>query len=360
MAEQHDSWLAGLGIDVQRFFSEAAEKIKGVKETVDGAKKVATADYGSETPTESVVDPGAAEESLKDFAEDVKTTSKKLKQAKGVLEKVKGESDLAKAVGQTSEALDQVSEGLDKVGEGAEKVLKVAAAVRKLEECRRVLVRVQAVDFTQTDRRVENAKAMGDLAKLFGEFGAQATDELPMLKGYFQLISRLGEIWVPFARMVDRREKEAMAASESGDAVPAPAEAQGPAADTSRVIALADVKGYLYEQLDILQSTTNPALGLADRHRRIVRDHDFDENFDELLVLVERSHGLKAEMEHFIAEKTPLELPGEKYRQKDLAEKWTPCHDAVVELKALGDLAWMGVTYEPALRALEAVRPKKA
>src|SRR5690348_2677619 len=148
MAEEHDTWLAKLGVNVERFFAEARDKVAGAKGTLDDAKKVANADYGSDTPTESQVDPGPAEESFKDFTEQVKATSEKLKQVKGVLDKVKGESDFAKAVGQTSDALDQVSDGLDKVGDGADKVLKVAAAVRKLEECRQVLRRVQAVDFT--------------------------------------------------------------------------------------------------------------------------------------------------------------------------------------------------------------------
>src|SRR4051812_44766925 len=109
MAEEHDSWLSQFGVNVQGFL----KKFEGAKSTVDDAKKVADADYGSDTPTESHVDPGAAEESLKDFTEDVKSTSKKLKQAKAVMDKVKGEAGVAKAIGQTSEALEQVSEGLD-------------------------------------------------------------------------------------------------------------------------------------------------------------------------------------------------------------------------------------------------------
>jgi hypothetical protein len=244
------------------------------------------------------------------------------------------------------------------VGEGGEKVLKVAAAARKLEECRQVLVRVQAVDFTQTDRRVENAKAMGDLAKLFGEFGAEATKEVPMLKGYFQLISRLGEIWVPFARMVDRREKEAMDASEDRPDMQAPPEPKGVAADPSRVIKLEEVPKYLEKQWDVFDRSGQTRE--ARRARDILDEHDFDENFKAFLADLERSHGAKAEALHFIAEKTPLELPGEKYLQENLANHWKPCHEAVVALRdELERWNWIGVTYEPAVKALEAARPKK-
>jgi hypothetical protein len=341
-------------------WEEVMKKIEQARKKLDAAKQVANADYGSDTPTESQVEPGAAEESLKDFSEDVKTTTAKLKQAQQVLSSVKGESQTAKALGESADALGKVAEGLDKVGDGAEKVLKVAAAVRKLEECRQVLVRVRAVDFTQTDKRVENAKAMGDLAKLFGEFGAEATKEVPMLKGYFQLISRLGEIWVPFARMVDRRDREATEAASDRDQVQPAAEPKGIAADTSRSIPLDGIIGFLDEQCGILDKAGESTE--AARATRIRDDGSFDENFRELLATIERSHGVRAEIMHAIAEKTPLELPGEKWLQDDLARHWKDCYEVALQLRDGFDRKWnwMGVTYQPVVRALEAIRPKKA
>ncbi|MCE9659861.1 MAG: hypothetical protein K8R60_14970 [Burkholderiales bacterium] len=332
---------------------------KEVLKPVEDAKKVANADYGNDTPTESAVDPGAAEESFKAFADDVEAATKRLKQAQGVLAKVQGQWETAKAIGQTAEALGKVAEGLEKVGDGAGKVLKVAAAVRKLEECRQVLIRVQAVDFTQTGNRVKNAQAMGDMAKLFGEFGAAASEELPMLKGYFQLISRLGEIWVPFAKMVDRREQEAFDAAD-GKMKPEPApEAKDIAADTGETIALEDVPAFLDRQWSTLDSSQEAR---AARQARDIRDDgEFDENFRKFLAAIEKSHGLKAKMFHAIAENTPVELPGERFLQEDLARYWKACYDVVVKLRAELDKNWnwMGVTYQPAVRALAAAKPKK-
>ena len=332
---------------------------KEVLKPLEDAKKVADADYGNETPTQSAVDPGAAEESLKDFADDIEAATKRLKQAQGVLAKVQGESETAKAIGQTAEALGKVAEGLEKVGDGAGKVLAVAAAVRKLEECRQVLIRVEAVDFTNTGNRVKNAEAMGDLAKLFGEFGAEASKELPMLKGYFQLISRLGEIWVPFAKMVDRREQEAFDAADGKMKPEQVPESKGIAADTGETIALEDVPGFLDRQW-----TTFDRSGQT-REARLARDiredGKFDENFEKFLAAIEKSHGLKARMLHAIAENTPVELPGERFLQEDLAQHWKACYDVVVKLKAELDKNWnwMGVTYQPAVRALALAKPKK-
>ena len=331
---------------------------KEILKPFDDAKKVADADYGSDTPTASAVDPGAAEQSLKDFADDVQAATKRLKQAQGVLAKVKGESATAKALGQTAEALGQVAEGLEKVGDGAGKVLAVAAAARKLEECRQVLIRVDAVDFTRTEDRVRNAQAMGDLAKLFGEFGAEATKEVPMLKGYFQLISRLGEIWVPFAKMVARREQEAFDAAD-GKTKPVPtAEPKGIAADTGETIALDDVPAFLERQWETFDRSGQSRE--ARQHRDICADGEFDENFAKFLAAIEKSQGVKAKVLHAIAENTPVELPGERFLQEDLARHWKACHDVALKLKAeLERWNWMGVTYQPAVRALAAAKPKK-
>jgi hypothetical protein len=332
---------------------------KELLEPFDDANKVASADYGNETPTESAVDAGAAEQSFKDFADDVAATSKRLAQAQGVLAKVQGESAMAKAVGRTAESLGKVAEGLAKVGDGAGKVLKVAAAARKLEECRQVLIRVDAVDFTRTEDRVKNAQAMGDLAKLFGEFGAEATKEVPMLKGYFQLISRLGEIWVPFAKMVARREQEAFDAADGKTKPVATAEPKGIAADTGETIALEDVPAFLERQWETFDRSGQSRE--ARRHRDLCSDGEFDENFRRFREAIEKSHGLKARMLHAIAESTPVELPGERFLQEDLARHWKACHDVAVQLVAEFDRNWnwMGVTYQPALRALAAAKPKK-
>ena len=325
----------------------------------DDAKKVAAADYGNETPTASAVDPGAAEQSLKDFADQVEATAKRLRQAQGLLAKVEGQSAMAKAVGQTAESLGKVAEGLEKVGDGAGKVLKVAAAARKLEECRQVLIRVDAVDFTRTEDRVKNAQAMGDLAKLFGEFGAEATKEVPMLKGYFQLISRLGEIWVPFAKMVARREQEAFDAADGKTRSEPQPESKGIAADTGETIALGDVPAFLERQWETFDRSGQSRE--ARRHRDLCSDGEFDESFRRFLEAIEKSHGLKAKMLHAIAENTPVELPGERFLQEDLARHWKACHDVAVQLVAEFDRNWnwMGVTYQPALRALAAAKPKK-
>ena len=331
---------------------------KEVLKPLEDAKKVADADYGNEAPTQSAVDPGAAEQSLKDFADQVEATSKRLKQAQGLLGKMKGESDRAKAFGKTADALGKVAEGLDKVGDGAGKVLAVAAAARKLQECRDVLRRVEDVDFTDPSRRRENAEAMGDLAKLFGELGAEASKEVPMLKGYFQLISRLGEIWVPFANMVDRREQEAFDAAD-GKTKPEPrAEPKSVAADTGRTIALEDVAGFLDEQWTVFDRSGQPRE--ARQARDIRESGEFDEHFAKFLAAIEKSQGLKAKMLHAIAENTPVELPGERFLQEDLARHWKGCHDVVVKLEAeLGRWSWMGVTYQPAVRAVAAAKPKK-
>ena len=332
---------------------------KEVLKPLEDAKKVANADYGNETPTESAVDPGAAEQSLQDFADDIESVTKRLKQAQGVLAKVEGESAMAKAVGQTAESLGKVAEGLEKVGDGAGKVLKVAAAARKLQECRDVLRRVEAVDFTDTDNRVRNAQAMGDLAKLFGEFGAEATKEVPMLKGYFQLISRLGEIWVPFAKMVARREQEALDAADGKMKAEPQPESKGIAADTGETIALEDVPDFLYRQWKTFDASGQSRE--ARKHLDICSDGEFDENFAKFLAAIEKSHGLKAKMLHAIAENTPVELPGERFLQDDLARHWKACYDVVVKLKNELDKNWnwMGVTYQPAVRALAAAKPKK-
>jgi hypothetical protein len=354
MSDEHDSWFKNVfGIDL-------GASIEKLKDKLEAGKKVATADYGSDTPTESEVAPGAAEQSLKDFADDVKATTAKLKRAQDALSKVKGESDTAKALGQTADALGKVSEGLDKVGDGADKVLKVAATARKLEECRQVLVRVQAVDFTQTDKRVENAKAMGDLAKLFGEFGAQATDEVPMLKGYFEFISRAGEIWVPIARMTDRRMQELEATNQTDPQAPPGAEPKPIEADTNQVVALDGIPAFLDKQWTTLDSIGQPEE--ARRARDILEDGKFDENFAELLATLKRSQGLPAELMHAIAEKTSIELGGEKYLQDDLARQWKDCYAVAVQLVDRFDRKWnwVGVTYQPVVRALEAARPKKA
>lgn len=325
---------------------------------LQNAKKVADADYGNETPTQSAVEPDAAEQSLKEFADQVGAASKRLKQAQGLLGKAKGESETAKALGRTAEALGDVAEGLEKVGDGAGKVLAVAAAARKLEECRRVLARVDAVDFGDTGSRVRNAEAMGDLARLFGEFGAEASRELPMLKGYFQLISRLGEIWVPFAKMVDRREQEALDAAD-GKTKPEPrAEPKGIAADTGETISLEDVPAFLDRQWTTFDRTGQPRE--ARRAREIREDGEFDENFRQFLEAIEKSQGLKARMLHAIAENTPVELPGERFLQDDLARHWKACHEVASKLEAeLERWNWIGVTYRPAVRALAAARPKK-
>jgi hypothetical protein len=81
-----------------------------------------------------------------------------------------------------------------------------------------------------------------------------------------------------------------------------------------------------------------------------------------LLATIERSHGVRAEIMHAIAEKTPIELPGEKWLQDDLARQWKECYQVAVELRERFDRKWnwIGVTYQPAVRALETVRPKKA
>ena len=147
------------------------------------------------------------------------------------------------------------------MGDGAGEVLAVAAAARKLQECRDVLRRVEAVDFTDTSNRRKNAQAMGDLAKLFGEFGAEASKEVPMLKGYFQLISRLGEIWVPFAKMVDRREQEAFDAADGKMKQEQAPEPKGIAADTGETIALEDVPNFLDRQWTTFDSSGEGARG---------------------------------------------------------------------------------------------------
>ncbi len=322
------------------------------------AKKVVDADFGSETPTGSAVDPGAAEQSFKEFADDVKSTAARLKQAQEMLAKVKGESEAAKAIGKTADALGKVADGLGKVGDGAGKVLEVAAAARKLEECRQVLARVQEVDFTKTENRVENAKAMGDLAKLFGEFGAEASKELPMLKGYFQLISRVGEIWVPIARMTDRREKEWMDAADGKEPVVQAPEPKGVGADTSRHIKLEEVPAFLDEQWTIFDRSGE---GRSARQASDIRDDGkFDENFTQFQKAIEKSQGVKAQVFHAIAENTPVELPGERYLQEDLARHWKACNEVVLKLRTeLERWNWIGVTYEPAVRAMAGAKPKK-
>jgi len=335
------------------------EAKKELLEPLENAKKVADADYGNETPTQSAVDPGAAEQSLKDFADQVEAATKRLKQAQGLLGKAKGESATAKALGQTAEALGKVAEGLEKVGDGAGKVLAMATAARKLQECREVLRRVEAVDFSDTSNRRKNAEAMGDLAKLFGEFGAEASKEVPMLKGYFQLISRLGEIWVPFAKMVDRREQEAFDAADGKMKQEQAPEPKGIAADTGETIALEDVPKFLDRQWTTFDSSGE--VRAARQARDIREDGEFDENFRQFLEAIEKSHGLKAKMLHAIAENTPVELPGERFLQEDLARHWKACHEVVVKLEAELDKNWnwMGVTYRPAVRALAAAKPKK-
>lgn len=350
---------AGLWDEVKKKIEAGKKAFERATQPVKDARKVANADFGSDTRTDSAVDPGAAEQSLKDFADDVKSTTAKLKKAQQLLSKVKGESDTAKAIGSTADALGKVADGLDKVGKGAGKVLEVAAAARKLEECRQVLVRVQAVDFTQTENRVENAKAMGDLAKLFGEFGAEASKEVPMLKGYFQLISRAGEIWVPIARMTDRRVKEwEDAADGKGKPVPPP-EPKSIAADTSRTIAFEDIPAFLEEQWSIFDRSGE--VREARRSRDICADGEFDEHHEKLTQAFEKSRGLKAQALHEFAELTSVELPGEKFLQEDLARHWQACYDVACKLRAeLERWNWIGVTYEPAVRALERVRPKKA
>src|SRR5205085_251134 len=102
----------------------------------------------------------------------------------------------------------------------------------------------------------------------------------------------------------------------------APPEPKGIAADPSRIVALEEVPKYLEEQWSVFDRS-----GRSDEARRardILADHDFDDNFEAFLADLERSHGAKAEALHFIAEKTPLVLPGEKYLQKDLARHWQP------------------------------------
>lgn len=334
----------------------AKKKVEQAMKPVEDAKKVVNVD-GSKTPTDSAVDPGAAEQSLKDFADDVKSTTAKLKKAQQLLSKVKGESDTAKALGGTADALGQVAEGLEKVGKGADKVLAAAAAARKLEECRQVLARVEAVDFTDQSRRVENAKAMGDLAKLFGEFGAEATKEVPMLKGYFQLISRAGEIWVPIAKMTDRRVKEWEDAAD-GREKPAPEpQAKSIAADTSRVISFEQIPDFIEEMWGILDRSGEV------RDARRVRDlsGDYQEHHDKLKALFEKARGLKAQALHEFAELTTLELPGEKFLQQDLARHWQSAYAVAGTLRdELERWNWIGVTFLPMVRALEAIRPKKA
>jgi len=65
-------------------------------------------------------------------------------------------------------------------------------------------------------------------------------------------------------------------------------------------------------------------------------------------------------MLHAIAENTPVELPGERFLQKDLARHWKACHEVAVKLKSeLERWNWVGVTYQPAVRALAAAKPKK-
>ena len=335
------------------------EAKKELLEPVENAKKVADADYGNETPTQSAVDPGAAEQSLKDFADQVEAATKRLKQAQGLLGKAKGESATAKALGQTAEALGKVAEGLEKVGDGAGKVLAVAAAARKLQECRDVLRRVEAVDFTDTSNRRKNAEAMGDLAKLFGEFGAEASKEVPMLKGYFQLISRLGEIWVPFAKMVDRREQEAFDAADGKMKQEQAPEPKGIAADTGETIALEDVPTFL----DGSGPTSTTPAGRARRARRATsaRTASSTRTSGSSARRSRRATGLKAKMLHAIAENTPVELPGERFLQEDLARHWKACYEVVVKLEAEFDKNWnwMGVTYRPAVRALAVAKPKK-
>ncbi len=355
---------AGLWDEVMKKVELGRKKVDAAKKSVEqalkpakDAQKVVDQDFGSGTPTDSAVDPGAAEQSLQDFAKDLKSTVGRLKKAQSLLSKVKGESDTAKALGGTADALGKVAEGLDKVGNGADKLLAVAAAARKLEECRLVLARVEAVDFTDQSRRVENAKAMGDLAKLFGEFGAEASKEVPMLKGYFQLISRAGEIWVPIAKMTDRRVKEWEDAADSREKPAPQPEAKSIAADTSRVIAFEQIPDFVEEMWAIFDRSGEV------RDARRVRDlaGDYQEQHDKLVELREKARGLKAQALHEFAELTTLELPGEKFLQQDLARHWTAAHDIAVTLRdEMERWNWIGVTFIPMVRALEAIRPKKA
>ena len=355
---------AGLWDEVMKKVELGKKKVEAARKSVEqalkpvkDAKKVVDQDFGSDTPTDSAVDPGAAEQSLKDFADDVKSTSAKLKKAQSLLSKVKGESDTAKALGKTADALGDVAKGLDKASKHADQALAVAAAARKLEECRRVLARVDAVDFTDQSRRVENAKAMGDLAKLFGELGADATKEVPALKGYFEFVSRAGEIWVPIAKMTDRRVKEWEDAAD-GREKPAPQpEAKSIAADTSRVIAFEQIPDFIEEMWAIFDRSGET------RDARRVRDlaGDYREQHDKLVELREKARGLKAQALHEFAELTSLELPGEKFLQQDLARHWTAAHDIAVTLRdEMERWNWIGVTFIPMVRALEAIRPKKA
>jgi hypothetical protein len=200
---------------------------------------------------------------------------------------------------------------------------------------------------------------MGDLARLFGEFGAEASKEVPMLKGYFQLISRLGEIWVPFAKMVERREQEAFDAADGKMKAEPQPESKGIAADTGETIALEDVPDFLYRQWKAFDGSGQSRE--ARRHLDICSEGGFDENFEKFAAAIEKSHGLKAKMLHAIAENTPVELPGERFLQEDLARHWKACYDVAVTLKNEFDKNWnwMGVTYQPAVRALAAAKPKK-
>jgi hypothetical protein len=244
---------------------------------------------------------------------------------------------------------------LDQVTQGAGKVLASAATARKFEECRQVLARVQRVDFAQTENRVENAKAMGDLAKLFGEFGANATEEMPALKGYFQLISRTGEIWVPIGRMTNRREKEWENAADHRQEPPAAAEPKPVAADASRAISFEDIPAFLEEQLTIFDRSGQPSE--ARRARAICEKGNFDEHHDKLKGLIEKSQGLKAKVLHELAQHTPLVLPGEKYLQQEVASHWKACHDTIT-LLCREFRKSLGVSFEPALLALDRLRPQ--
>jgi hypothetical protein len=346
---------AGLWEEVKKKVAVGKKAFEQAIKPVKDAKKVANADFGSDTPTDSTVDPGPAEQSLREFADEVKSTTEMLKKAQQLLSKLEGESDTARAIGNTADALGKVTEGLDKAGKGASKLLASAATARKLEECRQVLARVQDVDFMQTDNRVENAKAMGDLAKLIGEFGAKATEEIPALKGYFQLISRAGEIWVPIARMTNRRETEFADAADDRQRPQAPAQAKPIAADTSRTITFEGIPAFLEEQLAIFDRSGQPYE--ARRARDICEKANFDEHHDKLKGLIEKSQGLKAKVLHELAQRTSIVLPGEEYLQRDLARHWQTCHDTITALcHEFKNWESLGVSFEPALLALDKLR----
>jgi len=218
MAEEHDSWLEGIGITwfksnpkpapdaSDTAGAPSADVLDKVKEKFKAVKDLIKGEAGVPEESPRRAPKSNAEVSLDEFNSD-------LGKAIANVEKMEKAADKLGA-DKLSEHIGKVGEGLEAVKERSAKLVEVVELGRDLQEFQRALKAVQGLDLNRDYE--QSAVAMGDLANIGGKLAKKATgDGVPGLDAYFTLVQNAGEVWKMGARVRKREEKELDDASQS-------------------------------------------------------------------------------------------------------------------------------------------------